>query len=93
MAAIFAAFHLIVLGGAILESPQGGEGFAFVVLVYDWPLLALSQHCAICGHKYHGWGFEKLVILWAGTLMYALAGLLIGTAINGVRSLIERHWR
>lgn len=88
LTAIFAAFHLIVIGGAMLESPQGGEGFAFVIAAYDWPLLALCKNTALCGHKYHGPGVANLVILLAGTLIYALAGFVIGTVIGWLRVLI-----
>lgn len=92
LAAIFAAFHLIVMGGAILESPQGGEGFAFVFAVYEWPLLLLCLHAPAFGqYLCHAVsGDHNSVLLISGTLIYALIGFLVGALIDWTRAFIER---
>lgn len=48
LAVIFAAFHLIVVGGAILEAGggSGGEGLAFVVYYYDSAQAGFSSRCS-----------------------------------------------
>lgn len=94
LAAIFAAFQLIVVGGLILESPQGGEGFAFAFVAYEWPLLVLCLHVPVIGqYLCHGLsGDHYSVVLVSGTLIYALAGFAIGVGIVWIRALIARRW-
>lgn len=85
LAAIFAAFHLIVVGGVILESAGsgGGEGFAFAILVYDFPLIVLCQWppgTYLCYGVAHG---SYSVLLISGTVLYGLVGFVIGIMIAG----------
>jgi hypothetical protein len=91
LAAIFAAFHLIVVGGA-LESGSGGEGLAVVILAYDFLLLALCQHAhTLGGYLCYGVSHGSFaVLLISGTVMYGLAGFVIGVVIR-LRALATRR--
>jgi hypothetical protein len=92
LAVIFAALHLIVVGTAILESDgDDEEGLAYVLALCDFPLYAMCDFTAICGHKYYGPVVSGLFFLVAGTLMYAVVGFLVGAVIDWVRTLIARH--
>lgn len=89
---IFAAFHLIVVGGAILEAGGGDdEGLAFAIYFADMPLFVLANHVHIHGSIDSTPHDAELVFLWAGTLMYALVGFLIGAAIDWIRAFIARR--
>lgn len=93
LAAIFAAFHLIVVGGMILESPQGGEGFAYAFVSYELPTLLLCLHVPVVG-KYlcHGLSSDHYaVVMISGTVVYALIGFAFGIAIVRIRELIARR--
>lgn len=94
LAVIFAAFHLIVVGGMILESPQGGEGFAYAFIAYEWPLLLLCLHVPVFGqYLCHGVsGNHYSVVLVTGTVVYALIGFGIGAAIIRIRALLASRW-
>jgi hypothetical protein len=91
LAVIFAAFHFVVVAGAILESGGGGEGLTFALIGYDWVLLWLCAHSVLgrylCSFTPRGW----VIYLLAGTLIYAIAGFAIGSAIDGLRTLIARR--
>lgn len=90
---IFAAFHLIVVGGVLLDVARGaeGEGPAFAVFFYDLPLFVLAKHVHIDGSINFGPHSAELFFLSAGTLMYALVGFLIGAAIDWIRAFIARR--
>ena len=45
---IFAAFHLVVVGGSMLEAGvNDDEGLAYVVIIYDLPLFVLCKNVAV----------------------------------------------
>lgn len=86
---IFAAFHFIAVGEMLLTGGENGDG-ALGLVMLDWPLLALCMHSPsdsalaryFCSLAPHAW----VHYLLAGTLMYALAGFVIGATIDGVRA-------
>ena len=86
---ILGGIYFLMMGATILQTGGNGEGFAFSVLYFDLPLLVLCQHSAVCGTKYYG---LLAFILLAGTLMYAIAGFVIGAVIDWIRALIARRW-
>lgn len=89
LAVVFAAFHLIVIGGTLLESPPVGmeDWRGYVLVIYDFPLFMFCRFTPVCA-LYHGPGSLEL-FLFAGTLMYAFAGFLIGAVIDWIRPFIE----
>lgn len=96
LAVIFAAIHFFLVGAAVVGSGGSGEALAFVLLGWDLPLVALCQHLAACGeplYNNYGFGISRFTVyfLLAGTAMYALAGFVVGAAIDGLRALIARR--
>lgn len=94
LAAIFGAFHFIILGLSIIDADwRGGEGLGYGLALSDGPLLALCQHyravgTLLCYGTYRGNYVDLLV---TGTLMYAMVGFIMGAAIDWIRALIARH--
>lgn len=96
LAVIFAAIHFFVVGMAVVMSGGGGEALAFVFVGWDAPLLGLCQHIAACAEPlYNNYGFGitrfTVYLLLAGTVMYAIAGFVVGAAIDGMLALIARR--
>jgi len=90
-ASVFALFHVFTVGATLLSSHGAGEGQAFVVLIFDFPLVALLQALPRGGYFLYG---STTAYIWffsiAGTLLYAAVGYGAGAL---VRALIARIMR
>jgi hypothetical protein len=88
----FAAFHFIAVGDMLLTGGENGDG-ALGLVILDGPLFVLCVHAPsalgryFCSLTYPG----CVIYLLAGTLMYALAGFVIGAVIDRARALLMRH--
>jgi tetrahydromethanopterin S-methyltransferase subunit B len=88
---IFGAIHLVGLTSMILNGVNGDQ--ALGLLIWEWPVFLLCMHPLFvqfqCSWTPGGW----VTFAVAGTLIYALFGLIIGTAIDRIRVFIARRWR
>ncbi len=84
-AATFALFHLLTVTWTLVTTGGAGEGQAFTVLLFDWPLVILLDHVPRGGYILYG---SVTMYVWffsiAGTAMYAVIGYLLGTCFTAV---------
>ena len=82
LAALLAAFHVLVVVRLLFETGGHGERQAFIVLILDMPLVLVWD--LIGGDRAHAATYVWFFSI-AGTLMYAAAGGLIGQAMDRLR--------
>lgn len=84
-ASAFALFHVVMVVSTLFASRGAGEGQAFVVGLFDFPLVLLLRVLPGGGHILYGsvdayvWFFAT-----AGTFMYAAIGYGIGTLLRAL---------
>ena len=79
-ATVFGMFHALVVAWPVISTWGKGEGQAFAVALFDFPLVAaLSLFAAGRSLLYNGpsWLYVSLFAV-GGTLMYCAAGALVG---------------
>lgn len=84
-ALIFALFHVLVVVSTLLATRGAGEGQAFAVALFDFPLVLLLQALPKGGYILYG---SATAYVWffsaAGTLMYAAVGYCFGALIKAL---------
>ena len=74
-ALVFGALHLLIVVGALVSTGGSGEGQAFTVVLYDFPLVLLLDHVPHGGYILYS---SRTAYIWffsvAGTLFHATLG-------------------
>jgi hypothetical protein len=87
----FAAFHLLSAVSTLLATHGTGEGQAFTVALFDFPLVLLLQALPRGGYILYD---SPVAYVWsfsiAGTLMYAAIGYCFGVLLRALVLLITR---
>ena len=81
-AAVFGSFHALVVALPVITTWGRGEGQAFAVAIFDFPLVEIvSLFAAGRSLLYNGpqWAYVGVFAI-GGTLMYCAAGALVGLA-------------
>jgi len=80
----FGSFHALAVALPVISTWGNGESQAFAVAIFDLPLVALlSVFAAGKSLLYNGpqWAYVAVFAL-GGTLMYCVAGALVGLAVQ-----------
>ena len=91
---VFAVAHLLIVVTTLVDTQGSGEGQAFLVLFYDFPLVLLLQHIPQGGYILYSsisayiWFFSIV-----GTLMHGIAGFGMGMLFSLLKSLISRGFQ
>lgn len=91
---LFALAHLLIVVTTLVDTQGSGEGQAFLVLFYDFPLVLLLGHIPRGGYILYSsisayiWFFSIV-----GTLMHRLIGFGVGTLFSLLKSLITRGFQ
>ena len=92
-AVVFGALHVLFVVVPVVSSHGAGEGQAFTVALYDFPLVLLLQHVPRGGYILYG---STLAYIWffsvVGTLFHAGLGFLLWVALRAVVRLGSRRW-
>jgi hypothetical protein len=87
-ASVFALFHAVMVVSTLIATRGAGEGQAFIVALFDFPLVLLLQALPGGGHILYG---STIAYVWffsvAGTVLYAAIGFCAGILL---RALIAR---
>jgi hypothetical protein len=94
-ASVFGSFHVLVVALPVISTWGSGEGQAFAVAIFDFPLVVLLSLFA--GGKsllYNGpqWAYVAVFAV-GGTLMYCGAGALVGLGIQRLISALRSRAR
>ena len=87
-ASVFALFHVVIVGSTLLTSRGAGEGQAFVVALFDFPLVLLLR--SLPGGAYILYGSTTAYVWFfaiAGTLLYAAVGYCVGALLRALIAL------
>jgi len=80
---VFALFHVVIVVSTLFTSRGAGEGQAFIVAIFDFPLVLLLQALPGGGHILYG---STTAYVWffsiAGTLLYAAIGYCMGALLR-----------
>lgn len=91
---LFALAHLLIVVTTLFDTQGHGEGQAFLVLFYDFPLVLLLQHIPQGGYILYG---STSAYMWffsvVGTLMHGFIGFGVGMLFSMLKSLIARGFR
>jgi hypothetical protein len=94
-AAVLGSFHALAVAWPVISTWGNGEGQAFVVALFDLPLVAaLSRFTVGRSLLYNGpsWAYVSVFAV-GGTLMYCGAGALVGLAVQRLlRSSTPARW-
>jgi hypothetical protein len=91
---LVALAHLLIVVTTLVDTQGSGEGQAFLVLFYDFPLVLLLDHIPQGGHILYSsisayiWFFSIV-----GTLMHGLIGFGVGMLFSLLKSLIARGFQ
>ena len=87
-ASAFAVLHVLTIVSTLISTGGHGEGQAFAVSLFDFPLVLLLQALPRGGYILYG---SVTAYVWffsiVGTLMYAAIGYILGIVL---RALIGR---
>jgi len=87
-ASVFALLHALTVVSTLLYSNGAGEGQAFIVAVFDFPLVLLLQALPGGGHILYG---SNTAYFWffsvAGTFLYAAIGYCVGVLLRALIAL------
>lgn len=90
-ASVFALFHMITVVATLFSSHGAGEGQAFLVAIFDYPLVLLLQALPGGGHILYN---STVAYVWffsvAGTVLYAVVGYCAGISLRAVAIFIRR---
>ena len=88
-AIFFSLAHLLIVVSTLVDTGGGGEGQAFLVLFYDFPLVVLLQNIPWGGYILYN---SVSAYVWffsiAGTLMHGIVGFGVGVLYNLLKSRI-----
>ena len=86
LAALLAAFHVVMVSLPVLTSRGSGEGQAFMVMIFDFPLVWFVKATLGPGVLY-GNSQELYIFIFSvvGALMYAAVGASIGFVVDQIR--------
>jgi hypothetical protein len=75
--------HVLIVVSTLVDTQGSGEGQAFLVLFYDFPLVVLLQNIPWGGYILYS---SVSAYVWffsiAGTLMHGIAGFGVGVLYN-----------
>jgi hypothetical protein len=86
-ALIFAGIHVLLVVIPVVTSGGGGEGQAMSVAYADFPLVLLLEKSGRGSQLLYGVGRTREYVWFfsiAGTLMYALVGLVLGVLVRSI---------
>ena len=86
-ALVFTLFHFVVVVVPVVASRASGEGQAWLVMLFDFPLVLLLSMLPGGGQiLYNNTAAYTFVFCTIGTLMYAALGALVGLIIDIIRT-------
>lgn len=86
MAGIFALFHIIVVAIPVLSSGGSGEAQALTAAIFDRPIVWLLGLFPAGRAVLYGSSSSTYMLVFGvgGTLMYAVAGALVGHGLHRI---------
>ena len=92
-AAVFAIFHIVLVVTALFSSHGAGEGQAFLVAIFDLPLVLLLEAVPGGGHILYG---STVAYVWffsvVGTALYAVVGYGAGLLLRALATIMGRQF-